>query len=78
MPYALCFSPEQAQLGQRAKLFTSALVFGKVVEAMPVTTNRYGRTVAFVRVENISVNEEIIKERFGMGLFALLQIAAMR
>jgi micrococcal nuclease len=55
--------PEKRQpFGKRAKQFTSELVFGKVVEVEPVTTDRYGRTVAFVRVENLSVNEELIKE----------------
>ena len=58
--------PEKRQpFGKRAKQFTSELVFGKVVEVEPVTTDRYGRTVAFVRVENITVNEELIKEGLG-------------
>jgi len=55
--------PEKRQpFGKRAKQLTSELVFGKVVEIEPVATDRYGRTVAFVRVENVSVNEELIKE----------------
>ena len=41
---------------------TSQLVFGKLLEVQPVTTDRYGRTVALVRVENITVNDELIKE----------------
>jgi len=58
--------PEKRQaFGNRAKQFTSQLVFGKVVDVEPVTTDRYGRTVAFVRVENINVNEELIKEGLG-------------
>ena len=58
--------PEKRQpFGKKAKQFTSELVFGKVVEVEPVTTDRYGRTVAFVRVENITVNEELIKEGLG-------------
>jgi len=58
--------PEKRQsFGKRAKQFTSELVFGKVVEVEPVATDRYGRTVAFVRVENITVNEELIKEGLG-------------
>jgi len=50
--------------GKSAKQFTSELVFGKVVEVETVATDRYGRTVAFVQVENILVNEELIKEGF--------------
>ena len=58
--------PEKRQpFGNRAKQFTSELVFVKVVEIEPVATDRYGRTVAFVRVENITVNEELIKEGLG-------------
>ena len=58
--------PEKRQpFGKKAKQFTSELVFGKVVEVEPVATDRYGRTVAFVRVENITVNEELIKEGLG-------------
>jgi len=58
--------PEKRQpFGKRAKQFTSELVFGKVVEVEPVATDRYGRTVAFVRVENITINEELIKEGLG-------------
>ena len=37
----------------------------KVVEVEPVATDRYGRTVAFVQVENVLVNEELIKEGLG-------------
>jgi len=58
--------PEKRQpFGKKAKQFTSDLVFGKLVEVEPVTIDRYGRTVAFVRVENITVNEELIKEGLG-------------
>jgi len=57
--------PEKRQpFGKRAKQFTSELVFGKVAEVEPVTTDRYGRTVAFVQVEKILVNEELIKAGF--------------
>ena len=58
--------PEKRQpFGNKAKQFTSELVFGKVVEIEPIATDRYGRTVAFVRIENITVNEELIKEGLG-------------
>jgi len=55
--------PEKRQsFGNKAKQFTSELVFGKLVEVEPVATDRYVRTVAFVQVENVLVNEELIKE----------------
>jgi micrococcal nuclease len=55
--------PEKRQpFGKKAKQFTSELVFGKYVEVEPVATDRYGRTVAFVRIENTTVNEELIKK----------------
>ena len=58
--------PEKRQpFGKKAKQFTSELVFGKLVEVEPVATDRYGRTVAFVQVENTIVNEELIKEGLG-------------
>jgi len=44
---------------------TSQLVFEKLVEVEPVAIDRYGRAVAFVRVENITVNEQLIKEGLG-------------
>ena len=55
--------PEKGQdFGTKAKQATSILVFGKVVGVEPVTTDRYGRTVAFVRVGNTLVNEELIRQ----------------
>ncbi len=58
--------PEKRQpFGKRAKQLTSELVFGKLVEVEPVATDRYGRTVAFVQVENVLLNEELIKEGLG-------------
>jgi endonuclease YncB( thermonuclease family) len=55
--------PEKGQdFGTKAKQATSALVFGKVVEVQPVTRDRYGRTVAFVRVGDTLVNEELIRQ----------------
>ena len=44
--------PEKRQaFGKRAKQFTSNMVFGKNVEVRPVTTDRYGRTIAWVYVD---------------------------
>ena len=55
--------PEMHQdFGTKAKYGTSILVFAKVVEVEPVTTDRYGRTVAFVRVGDTLVNEELIRQ----------------
>jgi micrococcal nuclease len=53
--------PEERQpFGTRAKLFTSAASFGATVEIRPVTTDRYGRTVAWVSVNGVNVNHEIL------------------
>jgi endonuclease YncB( thermonuclease family) len=55
--------PEKNQdFGTKAKYVTSILVSAKVVEVEPVTTDRYGRTVAFVRVGDTLVNEELIRQ----------------
>ena len=55
--------PEKSQdFGTKAKHITSILVFAKVVEVEPVTTDRYGRTVAFVRVGATLVNGELIRQ----------------
>jgi endonuclease YncB( thermonuclease family) len=35
---------------------------GKVVEVDPATVDRYGRTVAFVKVRDTVVNEELIRQ----------------
>lgn len=54
--------PEKHQaFGQKAKIFTSQLAFGKVVEVDPVTRDRYGRTVAWVHVGGRCLNEEILR-----------------
>jgi micrococcal nuclease len=55
--------PEKGQdFGTKAKQATSVLVFAKTVEVEPVTTDRYGRTVALVRVGDTLVNEELIRQ----------------
>jgi len=57
--------PEKGQdFGTKAKQVTSILVFAKVVEVEPVTTDSYGRTVAFVKVGDTLVNEELIRQGF--------------
>jgi micrococcal nuclease len=42
--------------------YGSILVFAKVVQVDPVTTDRYRRTVAVVRVGDTVVNEELIRQ----------------
>src|SRR5205809_7046087 len=55
-------SPERGQdFGQKAKQFTSGLVFGQTVEIRPVGEDRYGRTVARVIVDGKDVSEELLK-----------------
>jgi endonuclease YncB( thermonuclease family) len=52
--------PEKRQpFGKRAKQFTSDMVFGKTVEVNRIDTDRYGRTVAFVAVDERLLNEEL-------------------
>jgi endonuclease YncB( thermonuclease family) len=54
--------PEKHQdFGQKAKQFTSNMVYGKTVDVEPVTTDRYGRTVGLVSVNGKSINEELLK-----------------
>jgi micrococcal nuclease len=54
--------PEKRQdFGTEAKHATSIMVFANVVDVDPVTTNRYRRTLALVRVGDTMVNEELIR-----------------
>lgn len=55
-------TPEKAQdFGQKAKQFSSDLVFGKTVDVRRMDTDRYGRTVGVVTVDGKTLNEELIK-----------------
>ena len=57
--------PEGGQaFGNKAKQFTSDMVFGKVVEVEPVDIDTYGRTVALVTVFQRLVNEELVSAGF--------------
>ena len=57
--------PEKHQdFGQKAKKFTSTMVYGKAVEVEPIDTDRYGRTVGMVSVNGKSLNEELIRNGF--------------
>ena len=54
--------PEKRQaFGKRAKKFTSSMVFGRIVEAKPITTDRYGRTIAWIYFDGACLNEELLK-----------------
>ena len=54
--------PERRQdFSQKAKQFTSEMVFGKTVDVKSMDTDRYGRTVGMVDVDGRSLNEELIK-----------------
>ena len=54
--------PEKRQaFGKRAKQFTSSMVFGRIVEAKPITTDRYGRTIAWIYFDGACLNEELLK-----------------
>jgi micrococcal nuclease len=54
--------PEKKQdFGQKAKQFTSSMVFGKAVDVESVVTDRYGRTVGIVTVEGKNLSKELIK-----------------
>jgi micrococcal nuclease len=54
--------PELHQdFGQRAKQFTSNLVFGRVVRVIPKDVDRYGRVVARVTVAARDVSLELLR-----------------
>lgn len=55
-------APEKGQdFGRRAKEYLSGLVFGEGVEIEEMGADRYGRTVAVVRVGAVNANEEMLK-----------------
>jgi len=54
--------PERKQpFGTKAKQFAAALVFGNIVEVKPLGKDRYGRTIAWVYVNDVCLNEELLK-----------------
>ena len=54
--------PEKRQpFGKTAKQFTSDMVFGKTVEVNRIDTDRYGRTVALVAMDERLLNEELVR-----------------
>lgn len=57
--------PEKSQaFGQKAKQFTSSIVFNQIVEVETMATDRYGRSVGIVHVGNKTLNEELLKAGF--------------
>jgi len=55
-------TPEKAQAyGKKAKKFTANLVAGKTVKIKVYDTDRYGRSVGVVSVDETNVNREIIR-----------------
>ena len=53
--------PELGQdFSQKAKQFTSGLVFGKTAEIRPIGTDRYGRLIARVIVDGKDVSEQLL------------------
>jgi micrococcal nuclease len=58
-------TPESKQtFGLKAKNFTYAMVYHKVVNVEPVATDRYGRTVGIVNVNKKCLNSELISKGF--------------
>lgn len=54
--------PELGQdFGQNAKAFTSRLLFGKTLTVRVITTDRYGRLVARVSVDELDGSVELVK-----------------
>jgi micrococcal nuclease len=54
--------PEKDQdFGERAKQFTSQMVFRKIVEVFPIGETSYGRSLAWVSVNGISLNKELVR-----------------
>jgi len=61
-----CLESAQA-FEEKAKEFTSKMVFKKTVEVHPVEEYRYGRLMAHIYVNGISLAEELV--RAGMAWF---------
>ena len=55
-------TPERKQpWGKRAKEALSELTIQKMVTVNPVTTDRYGRTVAHIYIGDLNVNKEMVR-----------------
>ena len=68
-------TPEKGQaFGNKAKAVTGSMLRGRVVEITPMTTDRYGRTVAQVYVDGQSLNESLVRSvGLRLGLPKVLQ-----
>ena len=54
--------PEKKQpFGKKAKSFASDLVYKRIVEIKALNKDRYGRTIAWVYVNDTCLNEELLK-----------------
>ena len=54
--------PEKHQdFGTKAKQYTSKMVFGKTIKVVPKDTDRYGRVVGVVYIDDRCLNEELIE-----------------
>ncbi len=59
-------TPEGGQAyGNKAKQFTSSMVYRKQVQVEKETVDRYGRTVGFVYVNGSNLSEQIITNGYG-------------
>jgi len=59
-------TPEKSQdFGQKAKQFTSSMVFGKQVTLEPETIDKYHRTVGMVFINGSNLNEQIVTNGYG-------------
>ncbi len=54
--------PEKRQpFGRRATQFTKDMILGETVNISPVTTDKYGRTIAWVYVDGECLDKELLK-----------------
>ncbi len=57
--------PEKAQdYGQKAKQFTSSMIFGKTVDLETVGDGKYGRSAGIIKIDGKILNEELVKAGF--------------
>jgi micrococcal nuclease len=67
-------APEKAQaFGQKAKQALSNLVFDKTVTIKTTEQDRYGRTVALVKMGSMDVNAEMVRQGHAWAYRAYLQ-----
>ena len=63
--YGIDYPEKKQAFGTKAKQFSSDLCFGKVVDVETVDTDRYGRTVGIVKLEDGQViNRQIVQGGF--------------